>query len=942
MFHFLKCKLRSKKWMNISLLLGMTLFVAVVSCHPMFLYGSLNKLLDMAFQDAIIANNKYPTVLSREGMYESTDGDFVAAVKNKLLEYQGKWQSHLGIDVLETQMRLVLSGGSSSGSYGSKNNYFNISYLEDMENHISIVKGEGLSEAVVPEGVYPCLISVSQMDAYGLICGETLTFSNIDNAKAAPLTLQIVGIVEEASSSDIYWYETLSEMSKQVFVSREVFEELIGEYQFQSVEFYYHAMLDYTEITGQNADDITYGVGELLASDQRMSENFVEILDDYTEDAKTVFTLLFVLELPMLILLLTFIYMVSGQILKMETGEIAMMKSRGISRMEIIKLYIEHSGLLSAIAAFFGIPAGLLLCKLTAGTDSFLVFRLKDTGNYRMVWQALPYAFAAAAAAMICMTIPVLGYSKLSIVQQKGADKKQRGKMFWETYFLDVICLVLSLYLLYNYNQQKDLLAWNVLTGEKLDPVIFMNSSFFMLASGLFVLRLIHYVVKLIYFVGRNRWSPAMYASFLQITRTFKKQGFISIFLVMTIAMGIFNSNMVRTINENEKERITYDIGTDVKFSEHWTLTTYKPLSGDDSEKVWLYSEPDFKRFYALVEDGICESVTKVILDDEAIVNANGVSETGVTLMGINTKEFGETATLKSGLNDTHWYYSLNALASNPNGVIISTNTASRFELSVGDTLSCDRISPLSADETMGSVSLSVVAIVDAWPSYNSISYVADENATLNKQENYLIVCNYAAMVNIFGQTPYDVWARLSDEKSALDVAAYLADAQISTETFYSIDESMEEMKNAPVIQITNGMYTLSFLIAVLLCLSGFLIYWITSIRQRQLLFGIYRAMGMHMHDIYRMLINEQIFSSMFAVAGGIGVGALATTLFVRLISTVYLPKEHNIALEIYTDAGDMVRLSVIIVLMFVICLTVLRRLLKHMNIALALKLGED
>ena len=164
----------------------------------------------------------------------------------------------------------------------------------------------------------------------------------------------------------------------------------------------------------------------------------------------------------------------------------------------------------------------------------------------------------------------------------------------------------------------------------------------------------------------------------------------------------------------------------------------------------------------------------------------------------------------------------------------------------------------------------------------------------------------------------------------------------METKKLQSVSESMEEMLNSPIIQITNGMYTLSFLIAVILCLAGFLIYWITSIKQRELLFGIYRAMGMNMKEINQMLINEQVFSSLFAVVGGAATGVLATVLFIKLVAVVYLPEAHNIAVEIYSNGWDMVRLFLVVAAMFVICLAVLRSILKNMKIAQALKLGED
>lgn len=940
MFRFLKSKLRSKKWLNFSLLLGIVLLTAVVSCHPMFLYGSLNKLLDSSFQEYIIEENKYPMVISRIGAYNTADVASVETVKNKQENHKAKWLDILGIEAVETQFKLEMAASVTDGSFGAKNKYLDISYLEDMESHINVVKGVKLSEAKTEQGVYPCLMSTVLMDGYELTCGEVITFNQRKDNAGNPIRFQIVGVFEESDTSDIYWYERSGSFIKQIFVTAETMETLMSYDDFESVTFAYYAMLDYTGVTGQNVDDIQYYTGEFIKADERMSVNYMELLDIYQKNAQTVSTLLWVLELPMLVLLLAFIYMVSGQILQMETGEIAMMKSRGVSRGEIIILYLEQSGVLSVAGALLGGPLGFLLCKLAASADSFLAFHMNDTSGYRFVWQVVLYLPGAVLAAMICMTLPVLGYSKLSIVQQKSANKRQGKTSFWEKYFLDVALAAISIYLLYNYYQQKSMLALRVLEGNALDPVIFINVSLFMLACGLVVLRLIHYLVRFIYYIGKNRWSPALYASFLQITRTFEKQGFISIFLVMTLAMGIFNSNMVRTINENESERITYNIGSDVTFQEYWQMITIVRQRGDPPD--WLYREPDFERYAELEKQGSCESITKVLVDDQAVVVAGNSSEPGCRLMGINTKEFGETAVLKDGLNDQHWYYALNALAETSNGVIISSNLAKKRELKVGDTVSFERISPVNKDERLQKTVCSIVAIVDAWPSYNGYTYSYSEAGELQQTDRYLLVCNYAFLINTYGQTPYEIWAKLARGHHASEVQEYIAGKEIVSERFDSVEDSMEAMQSSPIIQITNGMYTLSFLVAIVLCLVGFLIYWVTSIKQRELLFGIYRAMGMNMKDINKMLINEQIFSSLFAVLGGTGVGILSVFLFVRLVAVVYLPETHNITLEIHSNGWDMVRLFAVIVLMFTICLLVLRRLLRNMNITHALKLGED
>ena len=617
-----------------------------------------------------------------------------------------------------------------------------------------------------------------------------------------------------------------------------------------------------------------------------------------------------------------------------------MLKSRGTSTKQILGIYFGESAILSLIAIVIGIPVGYLLCKLCASATSFLKFSFGDTHFYKLTWGMLLYSLIAAVIAILFITLPVLKYAKNSIVEQKSKLGKVNTKPIWEKAFLDVILVAVSIYLLYNYNKQKSDIALSILAGNKPDPLIFLNSSLFIFAVGLLILRLIKYLIKFIYFIGKKRWSPAVYASFLQITRTVKKQGFISVFLVMTIAMGMFNSNMARTINENNQERIEYNLGTDIVLSEQWKMGAYLDK---DKKSHWYYEEPDFERYTENLSNS-CKHLTRVIYDDNTTIKVGGSELPDSVLMGINTKEFGETAELKSGLNDEHWYNYLNSIATVSNGVIISSNLAKKYDLSVGDSITYARYSPMKTKEPVeiASPSGTICAIVDAWPGFNQYTYEKDNSGKVVEKERYLVVANYAYVVSAFGLTPYQIWGQLADGHDYQEVLDTVEKQGILLKSYQSVDQEVQNMLESPLVLITNGLFSLSFLVAVILCTVGFLIYWITSIKQRELLFGIYRAMGMSMKEINKMLINEQMFSSVLASLAGYGVGAAATALFVKLVAIVYLPESHNIAISIAVNPFDILKLTIVVVVMFIICFIVLRTILKKMNITQALKLGED
>ncbi len=197
-------------------------------------------------------------------------------------------------------------------------------------------------------------------------------------------------------------------------------------------------------------------------------------------------------------------------------------------------------------------------------------------------------------------------------------------------------------------------------------------------------------------------------------------------------------------------------------------------------------------------------------------------------------------------------------------------------------------------------------------------------------------------MVSAFGTYPYKVWIRLADNADSARFREILEEKGIGINKWRAIDSEISESRSDALIQITNGMFTMSFIISILICVTGFLIYWIMSIKSREMQFGIYRAMGMRMSGIRKMLVNEQLFGSLLPMLAGGGAGMLSTFLFAKLIAVVYLPESHNIAVRIFTDMSDIVKIFAVVLAAVLICFIVIRRLLKNMKIAQALKLGED
>lgn len=151
----------------------------------------------------------------------------------------------------------------------------------------------------------------------------------------------------------------------------------------------------------------------------------------------------------------------------------------------------------------------------------------------------LVYAVAAAVIMVLFITVPVWKKSK-DAISERSRERISKKKPLWEKCFIDIILLALSAYLLYNYNKQKSTLAISVLENRSIDPVMILDNSLFIFAAALLCVRLTGLIILLVDRLFKKHFSPAMYASFLQLKRTRYNQGFLAVFLIMTVAGGIF------------------------------------------------------------------------------------------------------------------------------------------------------------------------------------------------------------------------------------------------------------------------------------------------------------------------------------------------------------------------------------------------------------------
>ena len=303
-------------------------------------------------------------------------------------------------------------------------------------------------------------------------------------------------------------------------------------------------------------------------------------------------------------------------------------------------------------------------------------------------------------------------------------------------------------------------------------------------------------------------------------------------------------------------------------------------------------------------------------------------------LLGIDTGGFARVARMPEGLLPYDYYDYLNVLASSANAVLVSENFMTRLDYKLGDTFSIP-------DREGGTIRLKIKGFFNYWPSYSPQRYSLNNDGSLQVEENYLIVANLAMLEQEQGKVPYEVWFRAQENTDGL--YSWLEEhPEVRLTRLVDLGEVREETRSDTLFQGTNGILTMSFIVVLLLCGVGYLLYFILSIRSRELMFGVLRAMGMRKAEISLVLALEQVFCGLYSILMGTLIGLAGSRMFVPMIQNAYAASDQVLPLELITDRGDLLQLFGVIGVVVLVCLLVISRIVARTNISKALKLGED
>jgi len=942
-------KMAKNRWLVAGVLAGMCLCTALTSSMPIYKDASLQRMLTKELERQYERSGMYPGSLSASG----TPNFFLEDAAKQaafIRSYDALWER----EALGDESLAALSSVKERQTVSfdivptdptrmdpEEKRLAKLAMRTGLREHVRLVDGR-FPSSTPQNGAYEALVTDSTLVKLGMVLGVEVTSDEKDWAE--PVRIVPVGVVAEKDLNDPYWdFARLGAYDATFLIDDGLFQsEIVQGAKVPIFSLRWETNFDYNRFTVESAIRLTEAKERIEAAFKRqMPYNSTvrlpagSILSVYEEKESTLESLLWSLNVPLYLLVAFYLYMVSGLLVEKQRAEVAVLRSRGAGRWQIILLFAMESAALSVVALLVGPLLGAAFTAVLGSSDSFMSFVQRKALPVRIGAESYAFAGAAAAFSFVVYLIPVFLATRFSIVDQKRASAREERASVWHRFGLDAVLLGLSLYGLYTFRKRvAEMTELGLASGElATDPLLFAVPSMFILGFGLALLRLYPWFVKLVYWLGRSRWTAAQYSSLLQVGRQGRRYQLLMMFLILTVGTGLYSASAARTINGNLEDQIWYAQGADIVLRQDWLDNAPLP-AGPGAEappppdKI-SYLEPDFEVFGTLPG---AEHAARVFRKDDAVV-WTGEENARAQLIGIHTEEFGRTAWMKEGLLPYHFYDYLNLIAPDPRAVLVSSSLADTYELTPGDVIDVGWSDTARMQAT-------VYGVIDYFPTFHPHPDRAEAEPDAPKP--LLVVGHLETIQNELALEPYDVWIDLASPDDRESLYAAIGERNIQLVSLEDTNEKIADSRSDPFRMAMNGVMSLGFLLSLAITLIGFLLYWVLALQGRTLQFGIFRAMGLTFRNIVGMLGTEQLLTSGAGFGIGLLSGAAASAWFVPLFQLSFDPGSVVPPFQVMIEWQDTARLLLFIVLMLVAALAALAVSLRKIKLHQALKLGED
>ena len=502
----------------LSIFVGIVVATGLIAGAPVYLQAlerqSLNTAIDRASDRFIDIFTFAPHILLSDGGLDGADRALEQAIDRHVADIDKGRERYLRTTayLVGLPRRPLLDAGQRVSR-----GYFQV--LTDVEDHVTFQEGRMATDEVAPGTRGPkfeAVVGDPAAQIFGLKAGDVLTLTpSLGNP--IRMTVTIVGIVEASDPSEAYWQrnsralldpEPLSddpelgvevdpeEPSLGLFVTRGALIDGLGKaYPGSLMSSNWFMFVDKEKLKAWSA---TEARDRIAALDAEITERLQgsAVLTGITPLLRTFDRRSFFSSVPLLLLLaimvLTVLYYMSmmvSYLVQSREGDVALLRSRGVGTLQLLRLYATEGLLLAATAA---LVAPFLAMAAVAAAGKLPYFSEITGGSSLPVeFRWMPFAVAAGSGllSLAMFVIPGVIGARTGLVIHKLRSSRPPSVPFFHRYYVDIGLLVIGGLIFWELRARGQLISGGLFQDVEVNEALLLAPVLLLTVVGLLFMR---------------------------------------------------------------------------------------------------------------------------------------------------------------------------------------------------------------------------------------------------------------------------------------------------------------------------------------------------------------------------------------------------------------------------------------------------------------------
>ncbi len=459
-----------------------------------------------------------------------------------------------------------------------------IVHLTGLRERIRVLEGQW------PEGPgtpgQPIDVAVDELGAalLQLGVGEVMEVFPATSFPDSPASaVRIAAIFEVVDPSEEFWYGLSSASSRKddrwtlvpLFADEDaLIEQVLGTYPslYSDTTWYF-----FSDRQNMKADDVEEMQGILAQIERSVSiglknSSYSIYLDNLLRDFEEK---LLLARLPLLLMLFLvtgilvyYLALVAGLIVRSRSGEIAMLKSRGATVWQLGILGLGE-GLLLAVPAVIAGPflalgavklLGVIFFKFSGASGS-----LSGTPA-EISLSAFLLGLAGGGLAVLVFTVATLAASRRVSIEARQSGARPPTTSLLHRYYLDVALLALIGLVWWQLQSRGAFLVQSLGSRElTIDYSLLLGPALGLVAAGLIVLRLFPWAAAALAQLAGPVGPTWLVHVLRHLSRDPMTPALLIVLVMLATALGVMGSAFSATLERGQRERALYEAGADLR-----------------------------------------------------------------------------------------------------------------------------------------------------------------------------------------------------------------------------------------------------------------------------------------------------------------------------------------------------------------------------------------